>query len=164
MSLYRRGKRGLFWYEFEFGGRRYRGSTGTKQRRSAERIEADARAKVTLGVRDIGTQGPTMFSAVAGEFRELAEQKARGVYPTNVLYQLAFWETVFADVSVDEVKLPAIEAAIKMRRRAPSAERAGDGAAGRKLRPSVESHTLACAGAGVHRGCETLRSGNSAAR
>ncbi|MEW6364429.1 MAG: hypothetical protein AB1714_07300 [Acidobacteriota bacterium] len=86
MSLCRRGKRGLFWHEFEFGAARYRASTGTKHRRSAERIEADARAKIALGVRDIGTHAPRAFSAAAGEFRKLtmmaldaveAEAKAR---------------------------------------------------------------------------------------
>ena len=39
MALYQRGKKGIWWYEFEVHGRRYRESTKTTSERLAEKIE-----------------------------------------------------------------------------------------------------------------------------
>lgn len=112
MSLYRRGKKGIFWYRFEHQGREYRGTTGTNQRRAAEKIETDARAKVALGIRDICKRAPVTFSDAVREYRKRLEEGNRDdLYVTNVRHHLDFWRSIFGDAALEDVKRPAIEAA-----------------------------------------------------
>lgn len=46
MSLYKRPDSGVYWYEFLFGGRRYRGSTKHTNLRAAERVENTLKTKL----------------------------------------------------------------------------------------------------------------------
>jgi integrase len=46
MSLYKRPDSGVYWYEFLFGGRRYRGSTKHTNLRAAERVENSIKTKL----------------------------------------------------------------------------------------------------------------------
>lgn len=52
MSLYKRGE--TYWYEILFDGTRYRRSTGVKNRRQAEQIEAAFRTQ--LAKREVGIE------------------------------------------------------------------------------------------------------------
>ncbi|QHL91258.1 hypothetical protein GVO57_11100 [Sphingomonas changnyeongensis] len=49
MSVYRDPRSPYWVYEFQFRGRRYKGSTGCKAKRDAERFEREERRRVALG-------------------------------------------------------------------------------------------------------------------
>ena len=49
MSLTRRGKRAVYYYDFEYDGRRYHASTRTSDPRKAGRVEAMAKAAAYRG-------------------------------------------------------------------------------------------------------------------
>lgn len=111
MSLYRRSKKGVFWYRFQYQGREYRGTTGTNQRRAAEQVETNALANVALGVRSINKARVMFSEACRGYERRLQESGRARKYLVNVTHHVAFWQSVFGDVSVDAITRPGIETA-----------------------------------------------------
>ena len=71
MSLYKRPDSGVYWYEFVFGGRRYRGSTKHTNLRAAQRVENALKTKLAnsrFGIEEL--KPAPLFGKFADEFLE----------------------------------------------------------------------------------------------
>src|SRR5262245_15106304 len=75
MGVYKRKDSKFYWYKFEMHGVTYRGSTGVKNRRDAEGIEAKARLDVIEGKYDIRRQkAAPLFKDAMAEFLDHTRQ------------------------------------------------------------------------------------------
>lgn len=78
MSLYKRPDSGVYWYEFLFGGRRYRGSTKHTNLRAAERVENTLKIKLANSRFGIEELKPTpLFRDFAPRFLEMVKPELR---------------------------------------------------------------------------------------
>lgn len=78
MSLYKRPDSGVYWYEFLFGGRRYRGSTKHTNLRAAERVENTLKVKLAnsrVGIEEL--KPVPMFRDFAPRFLEMVKPELR---------------------------------------------------------------------------------------
>jgi integrase len=85
MSLYKRPDSGVYWYEFLFGGRRYRGSTKHTNCRAAERVENTLKIKLANSRSGIEELKPVpAFRDFSKRFLEMVkpELRPRGGYHT----------------------------------------------------------------------------------
>ena len=67
MSVYKKGKKGIYWYEFLFRAKRIRQSTRQRNANLARQMEAAHRAALLKG--EVGIKDPTRIPTVA-EFAE----------------------------------------------------------------------------------------------
>lgn len=78
MSLYKRPDSGVYWYEFLFGGRRYRGSTKHKNLRAAERVENTLKTKLAnsrFGIEEL--KSAPLFRDFAPRFLEMVKPELK---------------------------------------------------------------------------------------
>lgn len=79
MSLYKRPDSGVYWYEFLFGGRRYRGSTKHTNLRAAERVENTLKTKLANSRFGIVERKPVpLLRDFARAFLERVKPEIRG--------------------------------------------------------------------------------------
>jgi len=73
MALFQRGKKRIWWYEFKYAGRRYRGTTGTSSERLAEKIERKRHREVEASAAGITLEPirPVLFSVAAKDWLDL---------------------------------------------------------------------------------------------
>jgi integrase len=73
MSVFRRRGRAVWWFEFEYRGRRYRESAGTRSKTLAMEIERTRRREVEEAANGIrrNRNAALLFSVAAGEWLEL---------------------------------------------------------------------------------------------
>src|SRR5262245_43665303 len=90
MSVYPRGKTGVYWYDFWLQGHRFLGSTGTTTKRDAERFEAEVRKRVRLELATSKTtlNAPITFDAALGKFWDEVGTHYTGTYRTTVFTAL----------------------------------------------------------------------------
>jgi integrase len=120
MSLYKRPDSGVYWYEFLFGGRRYRGSTKHTNLRAAERVENTLKTKLAnsrFGIEEL--KPAPLFRDFAPRFLEMVgpelKPKASLRYAVSVGLPDAKKEKLarnlsahFAAKSLDEIRADAI--------------------------------------------------------
>ena len=74
MSLYKRGR--IYWYNFEFQGKRYQGTTRLRNERQASQFEAKVRSDLALGLVGLTTLKPgPAFEKYAKQFREFVRTR-----------------------------------------------------------------------------------------
>lgn len=111
MSLYRRGKARIYWFRFEVNGHEYRGSTRTGHRRTAERIEADARGKVALGIQGVPDRVTVTFQKVAEDYLRKVSGDMTGDYLKATRRYAGSWISLFGDCRLSDITTKGIEAA-----------------------------------------------------
>lgn len=97
MSLFKRGKKGIWWYEFEFSGHRYRESTKTTSRSLAEKAERKRHRDLEAagaGVR-VEKARPVLFSVATDEWLKLKgptiSAKTLNIYTAEVAVLKAYF-------------------------------------------------------------------------
>jgi integrase len=74
MSLYKRGR--VYWYNFEFQGKRYQGTTRLRNERQASQFEAKVRSDLALGLVGLTTLKPgPRFDKYATQFRDFVRTR-----------------------------------------------------------------------------------------
>lgn len=112
MSLYKPAKSRFWHFDFQFKGRRHHGSTGCTSKRDAERVEAGARRRATLG----DEAKPTITVDLAtGAWWDAKGQYLRS--EATLIYQLAnLAEGLGRNVILSDVTLPDLDRYIARRR------------------------------------------------
>ena len=110
MALYKRS--GVYWYEFVYGGRRYRKSTGVKNQRTAGDIERAFRTALAKG--DVGiTERKAVpgFRRAMAEFLRWSEEEHRAHYATHRRYEVSSIALLrhFGDTSLDNITPDDVE-------------------------------------------------------
>ncbi len=95
MGLHKRNGVENWWYRFMLRGKLYRGTTGTADKRVAEKIARDEHAKILLGLRGLSDGNGQIFSDVAKMHRRKLENEETGGYLKSVRHQLDFWTEIF---------------------------------------------------------------------
>jgi integrase len=123
MALYKRGK--TYWYEFMFDGTRYRRSTGVKNLRIAEQIEAAFRTQLAKG--EVGietrTKAPTL-NAFAQKFIDFvlvrhADKPQTGEFYSKKIKQVLKFDAL-REKRLDQIDEALIEDYIAWRRQTVS--------------------------------------------
>jgi integrase len=148
MGVYKRKDSKFYWYKFEIHGVPYRGSTGVKNRRDAEGIEAKARLDVIEGKYDIKRRkSAPIFKDAMGAFLDHTRQHnaagtAKRYEASAKPLNAAFGKRRLHEVTRDDVEK------YKAARLKDRAKR-GDGRGKtkelkRKLKPATVNGELAC--------------------
>jgi integrase len=109
MSLKKRGEGGIYHYEFQYRGRRYQGTTGTKDKKVAGKVEAEAKREAKALA---SAEPPATPAAVPtiGELSEIVRNEKRITrsgedFFTNLTY-LA--RTIGLGRRIDEIDNPSV--------------------------------------------------------
>ncbi|PYX60793.1 MAG: hypothetical protein DMG76_01620 [Acidobacteria bacterium] len=148
MALYKRS--GVYWYEFVYGGRRYRKSTGVKNQRTAGDIERAFRTALAKG--DVGiTERKAVpgFRRAMAEFLRWSEEEHRAHYATHRRYEVSSIALLrhFGDTSLDNITPDDVERFKTSRSSEFKTTRAENGkraTTNKKLRPATVNRELAC--------------------
>ncbi|MBI2528184.1 MAG: tyrosine-type recombinase/integrase [Candidatus Rokubacteria bacterium] len=114
MSLVARGPAGIWHYDFEYDGHRYRGSTKTADRQKALRVEALVKASAYRGTfeRDFGLKRRRGQPSVA-EFWRLVEPVIRSSYaastPHSLVSTVSGFVRMFGTLRVGEITADEVE-------------------------------------------------------
>ena len=145
MALFRRGKRGIWWYEFVVHARRYRESTGTASETLAQKIERKRHRELEAASGGIELQRvrPVLFGIAADDWLKVKEptlaDKTRAMYAADV----GHLKPHFAKLLLTDIAARDVSDYVKARRR--------DGVADKSIRnelgtlrskeaPSLGSH------------------------
>ena len=118
MALFQRGKKGIWWYEFEVHGRRYRESTKTTSEQLAHKIERKRHRDLEAAAGGIEVQKvrPVLFGVAAEDWLKLKEptlaEKTRAMYSSDV----AHLKPHFAKMLVTDIAARDVADYIKARR------------------------------------------------
>jgi integrase len=139
MGVYKRKDSKFYWYKFEIHGVPYRGSTGTKNRRDAEGIEAKARLDVIEGKYEIRRQKATaLFKDAMADFLEWSRSEHAEHPNTTLRYENSSKPLIKA---FGAKRLGAITREDVERYKAA---RLKQGIYGRPLKPATVNAELAC--------------------
>ncbi len=109
MSIYKRADSGLYWYDFEFQGRRFQGSTKMRNRKAAARIEAAVKTRLAEG--RVGIVDRKLAPLLREYIPHFLEVVALGRKPrTSRFYKkhLAKSLAVFGSQPLDEIGIESI--------------------------------------------------------
>ena len=106
--IYPRGKKGILWYKFMFGGVLYQKSTKQRSYKLAAAAEAQARVRLLNGFNDVPKRkAPIMFSAAANEFVEQKsiKLKTRSIASmrTSLTHLLPAFKSFVTDIDADQI-------------------------------------------------------------
>jgi integrase len=145
MALSKRG--GVWWYEFVYGGRRYRKSTGVKNQRDAREIEAAYRTALAKGEVGMTERKPVpAFRAAIDEFLKWSAQSFKK--PTHTRYKISSVALLkhFRDMPLDKIGPEEVER-FKTTRAGEYKTVRGDCKrikTNKRLRPATVNRELAC--------------------
>jgi hypothetical protein len=108
MGLFKRGD--LYWFEFVYGGRRYRESTGVKNQRVAGEIERAYRTALAKGDVGITERKPVPpFRVAMADFLRWSSQAHKK--PTHTRYRTSSAALLrcFRDTSLDKITPEEVE-------------------------------------------------------
>jgi integrase len=145
MALLKRG--GVYWFEFVYGGRRYRKSTGVKNQRDAREIEAAYRTALAKG--DVGiTERKTVpaFRVAMSDFLQWSALSHKK--PTHTRYKTSSVALLkhFRDSALDKIGPEEVER-FKTTRAGEYKTVRGEGKrikTNKRLRPATVNRELAC--------------------
>jgi integrase len=126
MALYKRG--GVYWYEFQFNGRRIQASAQTANKEAARRIEAAHRVRLAKGEAGILERPPAPTLAEFGPRFESAIVTLCADKPATVSFYREKLRRLLADSELSGARLDLIDEAIidgYKQRRARQASRYG---------------------------------------
>jgi integrase len=110
MSLFRRGRKGIFWYEFVVHGRRYRESTGTTSKHLAEKIERKRHRdlETVAGGIELEQIRPVLFSVAAKDWLKLKTpslaDKTATMYEADIKHLMPhFGKLLVTDITAREI-------------------------------------------------------------
>jgi integrase len=148
MSIYKRG--GVYWFEFVYGGKRHRRTTGVKSQRTAREIEAAFRTALAKGEVGITARKPIpCFRAAMTDFLRWSEEQHRAHPATHRRYETSSVALLrhFRDNPLDKVTPEDVER-FKMTRAGEFATVRGRDSkrvsTKSRLRPATVNRELAC--------------------
>jgi integrase len=110
MSLYKRPDSGVYWYEFLFGGRRYRGSTKHVNLRAAEKHENILKVKLANSRSGIVEHKPVpLFGKFADEFLKRVKSELRPKSYSRYVDSLKSLRECFGAKLLDEITADEVE-------------------------------------------------------
>jgi integrase len=146
MGLFKRGE--LYWFEFVYGGRRYRESTGVKNQRVAGEIERAYRTALAKGDVGITERKPVPgFRVAMSDFLKWSSQAHKK--PTHTRYKISSVALLkhFRDTALDKISPEEVEGFKTTRAREHKTVR-GEGKkrvkTDKRLRPATINRELAC--------------------
>jgi integrase len=145
MGLFKRGE--LYWFEFVYGGRRYRESTGVKNQRIAGEIESAYRTALAKGDVGITERKPVpAFRVAMADFLKWFSQAHKK--PTHTRYRTSSAALLrcFRDTSLDKITPDEVERFKTTRAREHKTVK-GEGKrikTNKRLRPATVNRELAC--------------------
>lgn len=108
MSLYQRGKRGIWHTEFEYEGQRYKRSTGTHLKKEAQEFDRELRQSLKERYKRRGDRpSKTLAEVVDRYFMTIIKPKSRLVVQKNCMYDLGVIEQHFGSGTLIENITPA---------------------------------------------------------
>ena len=147
MSLFKRGD--VYWYEFVYGGRRYRKSANVKNQRVAGDIERAFRTALAKGEVGIIERKPIPgFRASMSEFLKWSEEEHAAHPRTHLRYKVSSVALLrfFSDSQLDKITPEEVERFKTTRAGEFKTARSKNGRVQtkRKVRPATVNRELAC--------------------
>ncbi len=145
MGLFKRGD--VYWFEFVYGGRRYRESTGVKNQRVAGEIERAYRTALAKGEVGITERKPVpAFRSAMDDFLKWSKQSLKK--PTHTRHKTSSVALLkhFRDTPLDKTGPEDVER-FKTTRAGECKTVRGDGKrvkTAKRLRPATVNRELAC--------------------
>jgi integrase len=145
MGLFKRGE--LYWFEFVYGGRRYRESTGVKNQGVAREIEAAYRTALAKGDVGITERKPIpAFRAAMDDFLKWSSQAHKK--PTHTRYKISSVALLkhFRDSGLEKITPEEVERFKTTRAKEHKTVR-GEGKrvkTSKRLRPATVNREMAC--------------------
>jgi integrase len=145
MGLFKRGD--LYWFEFVYGGRRHRESTGVKNQRAAREIEAAYRTALAKGDVGITERKPVpAFRAAMDDFLKWSSRAQKK--PTYTRYKTSSVALLkhFRETALDKITPEEVECFKTTRAREYKTVR-GDGKrvkTTKRVRPATVNREMAC--------------------